>query len=127
MSVWDVRGRLRGVAGCAPPRLYPEAREFLVTSSEAPYWRHTYEYRPEMEPALFEGKAASTRIYADAHGAWISAYAPLVDDGGRVVAILEVDAHQEQLLARVTSRVSEELEYTSADFVVTLVCIVLVV
>src|SRR5260370_855617 len=102
---------LRAVVQADPSPLHPDPMAFLATSNSTPYWRHTYEYRPEMAAALFEGRAASTHLYTDEHGAWISAYAPLFDAEQRVVALLEVDAPQGQLFAQVTSHAYEELKY----------------
>jgi len=75
----------------APDRLHPGAMEFLVTSAPAPYWRHTYDYRPEMGPTLFEGRASLAHPYEDEHGAWLSAYAPIRAADGRIVGLVETD------------------------------------
>lgn len=75
----------------APDRLHPDAMEFIVTSAENPYWRHTYDYRPEMGPTLLEGRPARVDVYEDVHGSWISAYAPIVGGVGAMPALVEVD------------------------------------
>ncbi len=82
-----------------PDRLHENAMEFLATSAEQPYWRHRYEYRPEMRAALFGGRAASTGVYGDSHGHWVSAYAPL--RGMSQPALVEVDSPLDALLASV--------------------------
>jgi Adenylate and Guanylate cyclase catalytic domain len=36
-------------------------------------------------------KAVATGLYKDEHGQWISAYAPILDDRNKVIAVLEID------------------------------------
>lgn len=85
-------------------KVHKDAMEFIATSAEAPYWRHLYDYRPEMGPALWGGTPAITGIYESGNQAWISAYAPVFDSDGQVVAILEVDEHYEDILTAQDSR-----------------------
>lgn len=82
-----------------PDQVHEDAMEFLATSADAPYWRHTYDYRPEMKAALFDGLPRSTGLYEDEHGSWVSGYAPVRDSLGNIVAILEVDAPLDQIEA----------------------------
>jgi hypothetical protein len=80
-----------------PDEVHEDAMEFIATSADAPNWRHLYEYRPDMAPALWGGTLAVTGIYERERGAWISAYAPVFDGDGRVVALLEVDEPFEEI------------------------------
>ena len=75
----------------APDRRHPHAMEFLLTSAVNPYWRHTYDYRPDMAPTLFQGRASVAAPYDDAHGSWVSAYAPIRDAAGAIVGLVEAD------------------------------------
>ena len=87
-----LRDEFRDAVRERPDRQIPEAMEFIVTTADRPYWKHRYEYRPEMAPTLLHGRVVSTSAYEDRHGSWISAYAPIRDETGRIYAILEVDA-----------------------------------
>jgi signal transduction histidine kinase len=99
----------RAAVQAAPDQLHPDAMEFILTSGENPYWRHTYEYRPEMAATLFEGRTAATDLYQDEHGHWLSAYAPVRNSAGEVVALLEVDEPPEAIHALVRDTTAEQL------------------
>jgi class 3 adenylate cyclase len=51
---------------------------------------------------LEDGVARYTPIYTNARGTWISAFAPIVDAGGRVIAVVDVDYGAEIYLDRLT-------------------------
>ncbi len=87
-----------------PDTSHLHAMEFVLNSGDAPYWLHTYAYKPEMAVALFDGKPTVVAPYQDEHGQWISAYAPIHDGDGRVVGLLEVDAPLSSLLTAVRER-----------------------
>lgn len=78
-----------------------EAMKFIVMTQEKTYIGDTYTIRPEMWPALNEGKSSHTKIYTDTHGTWMTAYAPIFDSEGHISGILDVDiklpTFQEQL------------------------------
>lgn len=75
----------------------PAAREarFMVTSRGPGAPGEIYRLAPTLlEPlgqAFREGVAAQTPIYTNEHGTWITAFAPVRDAGGRVIAVLDVD------------------------------------
>ena len=73
--------------------------EFLVTSAETPYYRHSYEQYPKK---LKEGyhRGGVLDAYKDENGSWLSAYAPIKDARGAVVALLQVDENFEDFLQR---------------------------
>ena len=87
-----------------PDRVHADALEFLVSSSETPYWRHRFDYVPQMRSALLEGKPSSTEIYTTRSGTWVSAFAPVLDSDGELAALLEVDTPMGSLLARSSDR-----------------------
>lgn len=99
----------------APDQLHPGAMQFVVSTAETPYWRHTYTYRPQMAATLERGEVVTTDLYEDAHGAWLSAYAPVRDARGEVVALLEVDARQDALIAAAAD--DERRDLTTAALV----------
>lgn len=78
-----------------------EELKFIVMTQEKTYIGDTYTIRPEMWPALNEGKSSHTGIYTDTHGTWMTAYAPIFDSEGHISGILDVDiklpTFQEQL------------------------------
>ncbi len=94
----------RAAVIAAPDRVHPGAVRFGLTSGPQPYWHHRYDYRPEMAAAFFDGVTSGTDVYEDEHGTWISAYAPIFSEDGRVVALLEVDAPLSLLLAESRAR-----------------------
>jgi class 3 adenylate cyclase len=74
-----------------------EARmaRFMVASGGPARPGEPYALIPEIvDPiaAVFgDGTARFTRIYHNQHGTWITAFAPVVDDAGRTIAVLDVD------------------------------------
>ena len=54
---------------------------------------------PMMQGPAFEGAAADEKITRDQWGAWVSGYAPILDDDGNAVAILGVDMRASHFLA----------------------------
>ena len=64
----------------------------------------------------FDGPQVESRVYADEWGRNLSAYAPIRDGSGAVVAVLGVDIHAERLEARER----EVLASTAASFAVAL-------
>jgi HAMP domain-containing protein len=65
--------------------------KFIVMSHDKPFIGDTYDIRPEMWPVLNNGKTSFTKIFRDEHGIWLSAYAPILDSGGSISGILDVD------------------------------------
>ena len=77
---------------------------FMVTSRGAGLPGEPYPLAPELvEPlgrAFREGVATYTDIYRNQSGTWITAFAPIRDARGRVVAVLDVDYRVEVYLDR---------------------------
>lgn len=76
-----------------------EQMHFVVMTHEKPFIGDDYKIRREMLPTLNDGQPASTGVYRDANGDWISAYAPIFDQGGNISGLLEVDIRVEEFLA----------------------------
>ncbi|MCB9745218.1 MAG: HAMP domain-containing protein [Alphaproteobacteria bacterium] len=81
-----------------------DATQFIGMTQEQAFLGDAYELRPGVK-ATFEGGGAGTEgPYADAHGQWISAWAPILDSRGEVVAVLQVDAAVDDLLLEIRNR-----------------------
>lgn len=64
----------------------------LMMDTNVNYMGDEFLLTPEMKRIINkEISVASTNIYEDQHGTWISAYAPILDNDNNVVAILETD------------------------------------
>lgn len=115
------RSRVRS----APELQLPNAMEVIVTSSDVPYFRHAEDYVPEMATAL-AGHAVIKRPYADAHGTWISAYAPIRDGAGEVVGILQLDTPLDRLLEE-SDRHTQQQALFAILLLIILVCVMIFV
>lgn len=63
---------------------------FGVTSGETPYYRHQYDsYPKELEEGYHLG--AKIAAFEDDNGTWLSAFSPLKNSKGKVVAVVQVD------------------------------------
>ena len=96
--------RVRAANGLEPDHLYsftipdpdnPAVLKFAVMLHDRPFIGDVYEVTPENIPRLqrlIETQEPETsEIYEDEYGTWISAYAPIIDETGRVNGILEAD------------------------------------
>ncbi len=72
---------------------------FIGTSSDKPYYRHSYKNYPK---DLFKNYKTGgiLDIYYDENGIWLSAFAPLKNSQGEVVALLEADENFEAFVAK---------------------------
>ncbi len=68
---------------------------FAVMLHERPFVGDAYHVVPEnvtvLTKVMQQRVAMHTRLYRDAHGTWVSAYAPIFDRKGQLAGILEVD------------------------------------
>jgi signal transduction histidine kinase len=72
---------------------------FIGTSSEKPYYRHSYKNYPK--DLLKNYKTGGVLdSYQDENGHWLSAFAPLKNSKGEVVALLEADENFEMFAAK---------------------------
>jgi len=116
VSTIRLRPSSRALVMATPDQPHADALEFVVSSSESPYWLHTYDYKPEMASTLLDGRPQAVAPYTDQHGQWISAYAPIFDREGRVVAMLEVDSPLSTLMARVNQRTRQTMFLAGVAF-----------
>lgn len=72
---------------------------FGVTSSEQPYFRHTYNSAPK---ALMEKNTEGAMIpmYQDEFGMWLSAFSPIKNKAGKIVAMVQADEKFDIFLKR---------------------------
>jgi len=103
----------------APHSRIEGAMSVIATSNDPPYYRHSTDYYPEMRDAL-EGYVVVKRPYADAHGTWISAWAPIRDGDGEVVAILEVDTPLDRFLEGVDRHAGSQVLFAAILLLVVL-------
>lgn len=122
-----MRDEFRERVAAEPDRPHPKALEQLFTSAGRPEWRRQVDYRPEMQAAFFGGRAAVSNTYADDHGSWLSAYAPLADVQGNVVGIIVVTHPMEALLDRVWDRQKRDASLVLAMFLFVFAAIALTV
>jgi len=81
-----------------------EITRFVAMTNETPYVGDPYELRPGVQHTFETGEAGAEGPYTDAHGTWISAWAPMTDADGRVVAILQADQRVGDLLRDLYNR-----------------------
>ncbi len=71
------------------------AMKFIVMTNKDHYIGDSYkppkEVQPVMEKVFSLNKSAHTGIYSTENGNWITAYAPILDSKGQLVAVLNVD------------------------------------
>ncbi|MEM7308602.1 MAG: response regulator [Planctomycetota bacterium] len=109
-----------------PDRIHVGAMEFILTSNARPYWRHRFDYLPQMRTALIDRDATSTEIYTTIRGTWVSAYAPVLDAEGNVVALLEADTPMDTLLARSSARLWTRTGWWAMLFVLVIAAVALI-
>ncbi len=64
--------------------------EFVATSNDAPYFKHTYNsFHPILQERFTEG--GQIPMYKDQFGMWLSAFAPIRDSRGHTVAVVMID------------------------------------
>ncbi len=64
--------------------------EFIITSSEKPYYRHMFVNYP-MELRKNYDYGGVIDVYKSENGTWLSAFAPIINSKNQVVAIVQVD------------------------------------
>lgn len=73
--------------------IYSQAMEkfcFGVASSARPFWKHPYRDYPSELLSKYE-VGGVIEPYQDSNGTWLSAFAPVKDAQGKVVAVLQAD------------------------------------
>lgn len=81
----DRRARVRN----APGRGHPDALYETLASARMPAWKRSRAYVPAMAPTLLDGVAGYARRTEGTRGDHATGYAPVVDERGGVVAIVQ--------------------------------------
>lgn len=79
---------------------YDEASEsffFGVSSESNPFYRHKYEHFPKALITHYE-EGGRIDVYEDENGHWLSAFAPIKDESGKTVAVVQVDQRFDEFL-----------------------------
>lgn len=111
LSTLRLRDEMREVVSSNPDEPHVGAMEVMLTSSSTPNWRHSVSYQPEMGLALFGGQTTATGVHEDSRGSWISAFAPVRNDEGQIVAILRAEAAVSDLLIQARNRMKKRATF----------------
>jgi len=111
-----LRDELRDLRSAArlPTPVYTMRRDgellrFVVMTNEVPFIGDPYELRDGHRRTFETGAPGTEGPYADAHGTWMSAWAPIAAADGRVVAVLQADQEMGALLAILNNAVLRRL------------------
>ena len=63
---------------------------FLVSSSDNPFYRHSYHSYPKILINQYQSGGQIKR-YADENGEWLSSFSPIKNSKNKVIAIVQVD------------------------------------
>ncbi|OAQ39624.1 hypothetical protein A5893_08515 [Pedobacter psychrophilus] len=76
---------------------------FAITSSNSPYYFHTYHTPPK---ELLQGfdKGGNLDEYKDENGVWLSAFAPIKNKSGKVVAVVQIDKNFKEFLEDINNQ-----------------------
>ncbi|MGJ3236017.1 sensor histidine kinase [Marivirga sp.] len=72
--------------------------QFIVSSSETPYFRHQYKRYPQKLLEDFR-TGGILDVYESENGVWLSAFAPITDEQDQVVGLVQVDEDFSSFLA----------------------------
>ncbi|MSP63012.1 MAG: HAMP domain-containing protein [Myxococcales bacterium] len=132
----EVLDRVRRENGLREDQIYTlrpvggGALEFVVMLQAKTFIADRYtpppRVRPLLEKVLGDGTPRYTPIYRDENGAFISAYAPVRDAAGKIVAVLEVDYDVARFLAELEADLRERVWIVPAALGLALVLSLLV-
>ena len=90
--------------------------EFGVTSSSEPYYRHKYSTCPDN---LFQNNTTGGIIplYKDEFGSWLSAFAPIKNNKGEVVAMLMVDQKFDDIIQYIRTSAWQNVRFSTFIFI----------
>jgi serine phosphatase RsbU (regulator of sigma subunit) len=95
---------------------------YILNSTDKPYVRDPYvKYHKEFLD--FYTKGSVIPRYTDEYGTWLTAFAPIKDNRGKTVAILEVDESFERFLAEARKNTFRNLMISIGIFLITIVVI----
>jgi signal transduction histidine kinase len=108
MKLHNVLNKIKEMAGLESPiytMVYNQASdeyEFIITSSEVPYYRHMFVNYPE-ELRINYDFGGVIDVYESENGTWLSAFAPIINSNNEVVAIVQVDENFDSFIADATN------------------------
>lgn len=113
--------RIQGQARLSSPvytlrRDGAEAR-FVAMTNDVPYVGDRYELRPGTRATFESGAPGREGPYDDAHGTWISAWAPVRGADGAVVAVLQADYEISTLLAELRANAVQTAGFAGVGLV----------
>ena len=79
-----------------PNAFVKDGMQFIITSASDPYYRHHYDYKPEMYKVFSQQKIVELTPYKSANGHWISVIAPIVFMN-ETIALLELDINMKKV------------------------------
>jgi len=91
-----------------------DASRFVVMTNETPFVGDLQELRPGVRRTFETGEPGVEGPYTNATDTWLSAWAPIRDDDGRVVAVLQADHPVGALLAELDNRALNRLLFALA-------------
>tara|TARA_B100001109_G_C18863975_1_gene475788 strand:- start:642 stop:2129 length:1488 start_codon:yes stop_codon:yes gene_type:complete len=77
---------------------------FGVSSSDKPYYRHTYSNFPKELLAQYE-TGGKVGVYEDEHGHWLSAFTPIYNSNNEVIAVVQVDSQFDEFIDEARSSI----------------------
>jgi serine phosphatase RsbU (regulator of sigma subunit) len=96
--------------------------EFIVSSSEIPYFRHSYKEFPDQLLNDFE-LGGKLNVHSSENGMWLSAFAPVKNDKGETVAVIQADRNFEEFYAIAKAKLVNDLLISLGIFVVILLIV----
>lgn len=81
---------------------------FGVNSEKKPYYNHTYDHYP---PELLENYeiGGKVNVYEDENGHWLSAFAPIKNSSGKVVAVVQADNNFDDFLKEARTEIFKNI------------------
>jgi class 3 adenylate cyclase len=96
-----------------------EMTRFVVMSNAEPFVGNSYELRPGVRATFEGGGPGREGPYTDAHGTWISAWAPIELDGA-VIAVLQADYEVSALVDALRVRAMRSAAFAAGGVVLAL-------
>jgi serine phosphatase RsbU (regulator of sigma subunit) len=97
--------------------------QFIVTSGENPYYRHSYTIFPENLTKNFD-KGGILGQYKSENGTWLSAFAPLRNSLGEVVAVVYIDQKFDDFIRMASSQLLEDIAMSFALIIILSILII---
>lgn len=93
--------------------------EFIVTSANEPYFRHSYTKFPDILMQDFETGGA-VGLNKSENGLWLSAFAPILNRKGEVVAVIQADKNFKMFIEQATKKMWVDLSISGVIVILVL-------